>query len=146
MKVSTPSQFNADIQPIAAAGSIQEHIMQLFQPASSAEHFLQRQVDSVIRDFLNRPETNSKRSLQTLMEIQIATNDQRQIDLNALQAAIEQCRVRQQLIIAIVGIAGTTDAGGVDPLFDLAQLTHAHNIHFHVDAAWGGAEIGRAHV
>ena len=73
--------------------------------------------------------------------IQIATNDQRQIDLNALQAAIEQCRVRQQLIIAIVGIAGTTDAGGVDPLFDLAQLTRAHNIHFHVDAAWGGAVL-----
>lgn len=60
------------------------------------------------------------------------------IDLRALRQTIAACRSRGQHIIALVGVAGTTDSGGVDPLAELAAIARTENIHFHVDAAWGG--------
>ncbi len=41
-------------------------------------------------------------------------------------------------IIAIVGIAGTTETGTVDPLYKLGEICAENGIYFHVDAAWGG--------
>ena len=44
-------------------------------------------------------------------------------------------------ILAIVGIAGTTETGSVDPLMDLGDFCAENGIHFHVDAAWGGPTL-----
>jgi glutamate decarboxylase len=44
-------------------------------------------------------------------------------------------------IIALVGIAGTTETGAVDPLPRLADICAEKKIHFHVDAAWGGPTL-----
>jgi putative pyridoxal-dependent aspartate 1-decarboxylase len=60
------------------------------------------------------------------------------IDLLALRRTIAECHAQNLHIIAIIGNAGTTDAGGVDPLNDMAEVAHEAHIHFHVDAAWGG--------
>lgn len=44
-------------------------------------------------------------------------------------------------ILAIVGIAGATETGTIDPLNEIAQICREHNIHFHTDAAWGGPAL-----
>jgi tyrosine decarboxylase/aspartate 1-decarboxylase len=43
--------------------------------------------------------------------------------------------------VCLVGIAGTTEYGMVDPIADLARIAVAHDIFFHVDAAFGGMVI-----
>ncbi|WJG09148.1 pyridoxal-dependent aspartate 1-decarboxylase PanP [Aliiglaciecola sp. LCG003] len=44
-------------------------------------------------------------------------------------------------LLAIVGIAGTTETGHIDPLDELADVAKELDCHFHVDAAWGGATL-----
>jgi aromatic-L-amino-acid/L-tryptophan decarboxylase len=43
--------------------------------------------------------------------------------------------------LLVVGTAGTTAGGLVDPLSELADVAAACQIWFHVDAAWGGAAV-----
>ena len=44
--------------------------------------------------------------------------------------------------VAIVGIAGTTELGIIDPIEDLSKIAIQNDIHLHVDAAFGGFSIG----
>ncbi|WP_088332665.1 pyridoxal-dependent aspartate 1-decarboxylase PanP [Lacimicrobium sp. SS2-24] len=44
-------------------------------------------------------------------------------------------------VMTIVGVAGTTETGHIDPLDELADVAEALDCHFHVDAAWGGATL-----
>lgn len=43
--------------------------------------------------------------------------------------------------VAIVGIAGTTELGQIDPIVELSKLAEEKNIELHVDAAFGGLVI-----
>jgi tyrosine decarboxylase/aspartate 1-decarboxylase len=43
--------------------------------------------------------------------------------------------------IALVGVAGTTEYGMVDPIADLAKIARQHDLFLHVDAAFGGMVI-----
>jgi glutamate decarboxylase len=43
--------------------------------------------------------------------------------------------------MAIVGIAGTTETGSVDPLESLSDVAKEFKAHYHVDAAWGGPTL-----
>lgn len=63
------------------------------------------------------------------------------VDVEALQLQIENCEKNKQKVIAIIGIAGATENGCVDPLYAMADIADKYNIHFHVDAAFGGALI-----
>ncbi|MBN2536544.1 MAG: tyrosine decarboxylase MfnA [Spirochaetales bacterium] len=40
--------------------------------------------------------------------------------------------------IALVGVAGTTSLGVVDPVKELSDIAQEHNLYFHIDAAFGG--------
>jgi aromatic-L-amino-acid decarboxylase len=56
------------------------------------------------------------------------------MDVEALDAAINE----DENPFLIVGSAGTTNTGAVDPLDDLATIAATHQLWFHVDAAYGG--------
>lgn len=62
-----------------------------------------------------------------------------QIDLCALEKTILDLQKKKTKIIALVGIAGSTETGSIDDLQAMANIAQKYNIWFHVDAAWGGA-------
>ncbi len=71
--------------------------------------------------------------------IPIDIDDKRSIDLNKLKQQIKILNAdKKTMIMAIIGIAGATETGIIDPLPELADICEKENIHFHVDAAWGG--------
>jgi len=60
--------------------------------------------------------------------------------LNRTIKEIKRSRVKTA-ILAVIGIAGTTETGTVDPLLKLGEICAKNSIHFHVDAAWGGPTL-----
>lgn len=57
----------------------------------------------------------------------------------ALRALIAEDRAAGRAPFLVVGTAGTTSAGIIDPLGALADVAAAEGLWVHVDAAWGGA-------
>lgn len=75
--------------------------------------------------------------------IPVGIDNRNKIDLKELQHIISQIKKdgERTKIIAIIGIAGTTETGAIDPLENLAEISAENNVHFHVDAAWGGPTL-----
>ncbi|NJO27407.1 MAG: amino acid adenylation domain-containing protein [Richelia sp. SL_2_1] len=71
----------------------------------------------------------------------IDSNDDEKLDINLLKEKIIECKRNKLYILALVGIAGTTETGEIDPLWEMGDIAQEFGIHFHVDAAWGGATI-----
>ena len=71
--------------------------------------------------------------------IAVDVDEKHRTDMNMLRKTIKELnRGGKTKIISIIGIAGSTETGSVDPLPEIAELCAEHDIHFHVDAAWGG--------
>ncbi len=73
--------------------------------------------------------------------VTVETDDNNRIDIKRLR---EHCtRLKSEGIrpLSIVGLAGTTETGNIDPLEALADLAAELGCHFHVDAAWGGPTL-----
>jgi len=68
----------------------------------------------------------------------IPTDERFHIRLDALRQQIAADRAAGHLPCCIVGVAGTTSTGVIDPLEDLAVLAREHRCWYHVDAAYGG--------
>jgi glutamate/tyrosine decarboxylase-like PLP-dependent enzyme len=64
-----------------------------------------------------------------------------QMDSARLRGMIEQDRGLGYEPFLVVGTAGTTSAGVVDPLVAIGDVARANRLWFHVDAAWGGAAV-----
>ena len=71
--------------------------------------------------------------------VPVATDGQQCLCPQALAEAIDAMHARELLPIAVVGTAGTTDFGSIDPLEVIAATAKRHGLWFHVDAAYGGA-------
>jgi glutamate decarboxylase len=54
-----------------------------------------------------------------------------------LQDAVGDCQRAGKKIIAVIGLAGSTECGSIDPLSSVAAIARSIGAHFHVDAAWG---------
>ena len=73
--------------------------------------------------------------------IAVDTDEHNRIKPAALQATLKQLKSDKILPFAVVGVAGTTETGNIDPLREIAEICSDEGCHFHVDAAWGGATL-----
>lgn len=67
----------------------------------------------------------------------IACDNEGRMKPEALLRAISEDKATGRLPIAIVGNAGTTNTGAIDPLQVLGEIAAANSIWFHVDGAYG---------
>ena len=70
-----------------------------------------------------------------LLDVELRTvpvNDDYRADTDAVAAAVDDATA------LIVGVAGTTEYGRVDPIPELGAIAEETDARFHVDAAWGG--------
>jgi len=73
--------------------------------------------------------------------VPVAVDGDGRMRIDKLREALDDLKARNIRPMAIVGIAGTTETGAVDPLDAIADVAEEAGCHFHVDAAWGGATL-----
>jgi len=73
--------------------------------------------------------------------VAIPTDGFNRIDCRKLRDKCDELLVKNIKILSIVGVAGTTETGNIDPLNELANIATELGCHYHVDAAWGGATL-----
>jgi glutamate/tyrosine decarboxylase-like PLP-dependent enzyme len=67
----------------------------------------------------------------------IPTNANQQMDMAALEQQIVADRASGCLPFLVVGTAGTTGTGAIDPLREMAAICRQYDLWFHVDGAYG---------
>ena len=70
--------------------------------------------------------------LLDLRIVRVRLDSKFQVDLDAVTKAITP------RTIAVVGVAGTTGLGAIDPIGKLSEIALDNDLYFHVDAAFGG--------
>ena len=73
--------------------------------------------------------------------IAIPTDDNSKINIKELRKTCKQLSEDNVGILSIIGIAGATETGQVDPLDEMAAIAKEYKTYFHVDAAWGGPTL-----
>lgn len=68
----------------------------------------------------------------------IDTDAQFRIDPDALRTRMQEDIVQGGQPFIVIGTAGTTEIGAIDPLHELAAIAREFGCWFHVDAAYGG--------
>ena len=74
-------------------------------------------------------------SLMDIKTIPVPLNKEYHVDANAVKKKINEKTA------AVVGIAGSTELGTIDPIPELSEICHDRNIFLHIDAAFGGFVI-----
>lgn len=73
--------------------------------------------------------------------IKVPIDAKNRMDLTALRQECRKLHDQNIRPLALIGIAGTTETGNVDPLEAMADMAAELGCHFHVDAAWGGPTL-----
>jgi glutamate decarboxylase len=73
--------------------------------------------------------------------VMVDTDAFNRINMQELRSVCRRLKDDNIRPLALVGIAGTTETGNVDPLDEMADCAAELNCHFHVDAAWGGPTL-----
>lgn len=73
--------------------------------------------------------------------VAVKTDNNNRICPQALQQRISELKAQNIKPFAVIGVAGTTETGSIDPLKEIAHICQQEDCHFHVDAAWGGATL-----
>ncbi len=71
----------------------------------------------------------------------LPTDERFRVRLDALREAIERDRREGVRPMCVIGIAGTTNTGAVDPLPELRRIADECSAWLHVDAAYGGGVL-----
>lgn len=77
--------------------------------------------------------------------ITIPVDCDNRVDLHRMRQVCHQIREENARneerikILALIGIAGTTETGSIDNLLELRRIADENGAFFHVDAAWGGS-------
>jgi glutamate/tyrosine decarboxylase-like PLP-dependent enzyme len=77
-----------------------------------------------------------RRSLRT-----VATDSDLRMRPDELKKRVAEDRQNGLLPFMVIGSAGTTAAGVIDPLVEIARVCKEEGLWFHADAAWGGAAV-----
>ena len=70
--------------------------------------------------------------------VRVPVDDRGRMRADEVRRVLEGCRRRRECVVALIGLAGSTELGSIDPLDELAALAREYGVHLHVDAAWGG--------
>ncbi|GGG54636.1 2,4-diaminobutyrate decarboxylase [Pseudohongiella nitratireducens] len=73
--------------------------------------------------------------------IAIPTDNRNKVRTDLLASKCDELKRQNIRVMAIVGIAGASETGSVDPLDTMADIAAERGIHFHVDSAWGGPTL-----
>lgn len=73
--------------------------------------------------------------------VSVKTDNDNRICTEDLQRTITELKSKNIKPFAVIGVAGTTETGNIDPLKAMAEICAQEDCHFHVDAAWGGATL-----
>ena len=73
--------------------------------------------------------------------VSVKTNNDNKICTEDLKRKITELKSKNIKPFAVIGVAGTTETGNIDPLKRMAEICAEEACHFHVDAAWGGATL-----
>ncbi len=71
----------------------------------------------------------------------IPTNMEFEMAINKLKSAIAKDKLLGLKPFCVIGTAGTTNTGAIDPLDAIAKICKEEKLWFHIDAAYGGAAI-----
>ncbi|WP_353495414.1 pyridoxal-dependent aspartate 1-decarboxylase PanP [Vibrio cholerae] len=73
--------------------------------------------------------------------VAVKTDAHNRICPHDLEQKITELKANKIKVFAVVGVASTTETDNIDPLRTIAQICQREQIHFHIDAAWGGATL-----
>jgi glutamate/tyrosine decarboxylase-like PLP-dependent enzyme len=71
----------------------------------------------------------------------VATDGDLKLDIGDLKRKVAEDRRNGFAPFMVIGTAGTTAAGIIDPLQEIGSFCREEGLWFHADAAWGGAAI-----